>query len=95
MPGRWDAVRRPTPKEVKATAILSLPLSEASAKVSRGGPDDGESTTPRCPSGPATSRSGSSPATRSPARTSRPASPCRPTWCARSCGPFFFFFVER
>jgi nitroimidazol reductase NimA-like FMN-containing flavoprotein (pyridoxamine 5'-phosphate oxidase superfamily) len=43
MPGRWDAVRRPTRQEVKATAILSLPLSEASAKVSSGGPDDGAS----------------------------------------------------
>ena len=43
MPGRWDAVRRPTRQEVKATAILSLPLTEASAKVSTGGPDDGGS----------------------------------------------------
>jgi uncharacterized protein len=43
MPGRWDAVRRPTRQEVKATAILSMPLTEASAKVSAGGPDDGES----------------------------------------------------
>ena len=43
MPGRWDAARRPTRQEVKATAILSMPLSEASAKVSAGGPDDGGS----------------------------------------------------
>jgi len=43
MPGRWDAARRPTRQEVKATAILSMPLSEASAKVSTGGPDDGGS----------------------------------------------------
>jgi len=43
MPGRWEAARRPTRQEVKATSILSMPLDEASAKVSAGGPDDGES----------------------------------------------------
>src|SRR5829696_8667673 len=43
MPGRWEAARRPTRQEVKATAILSMPLDEASAKVSAGGPDDGDS----------------------------------------------------
>lgn len=40
MPGRWAATRQPTRQEVKGTAILSLPLDEASAKVSTGGPDD-------------------------------------------------------
>ena len=35
--------RRPTRQELKATAILALPLTEASAKISAGGPDDGES----------------------------------------------------
>jgi len=43
MPGRWEAARQPTRQEVKATSILSMPLDEASAKVSAGGPDDGES----------------------------------------------------
>ena len=43
MPGRWAAARGPTRQELKATAILRLPLDEASAKVSAGGPDDGES----------------------------------------------------
>ena len=43
LPGRWAAVRGPTPHELKATSILVLPLDEASAKVSEGGPDDGES----------------------------------------------------
>ena len=43
LPGRWTAVRGPTPQELKATSILMLPLDEASAKVSEGGPDDGES----------------------------------------------------
>src|SRR5215207_6451464 len=33
MPGRWEAARRPTRQEVKATSILSMPLDEASAKV--------------------------------------------------------------
>jgi nitroimidazol reductase NimA-like FMN-containing flavoprotein (pyridoxamine 5'-phosphate oxidase superfamily) len=43
LPGRWEAVRGPTRQELKATSILALPLDEASAKVSEGGPDDGES----------------------------------------------------
>jgi nitroimidazol reductase NimA-like FMN-containing flavoprotein (pyridoxamine 5'-phosphate oxidase superfamily) len=43
LPGRWAQARRPTRKEVKATAVLALSLAEASAKVSGGGPDDGES----------------------------------------------------
>jgi uncharacterized protein len=42
LPGRWAEVRGPTAQELKATAILALPLDEASAKVSEGGPDDGE-----------------------------------------------------
>ena len=42
MPGRWAEARGPTRQEVKATSILALPLDEASAKVSGGGPDDGE-----------------------------------------------------
>jgi nitroimidazol reductase NimA-like FMN-containing flavoprotein (pyridoxamine 5'-phosphate oxidase superfamily) len=43
LPGRWDEARKPSRKELKATAILALPLDEASAKISTGGPDDGES----------------------------------------------------
>lgn len=43
MPGRWQDARRPSRKELKATAILALSLAEASAKISAGGPDDGES----------------------------------------------------
>jgi uncharacterized protein len=43
MPGRWEAARKPTRQELKATAVLALPLDEASAKISSGGPDDGES----------------------------------------------------
>jgi nitroimidazol reductase NimA-like FMN-containing flavoprotein (pyridoxamine 5'-phosphate oxidase superfamily) len=43
LPGRWAAARKPTRQELKSTLVLSLPLAEASAKISRGGPDDGES----------------------------------------------------
>jgi nitroimidazol reductase NimA-like FMN-containing flavoprotein (pyridoxamine 5'-phosphate oxidase superfamily) len=41
--GRWAEARKPTRQELKATAVLALPLDEASAKISTGGPDDGES----------------------------------------------------
>ena len=36
IPGRWDDARKPTAQELKATAVLSLPLEEASAKVRTG-----------------------------------------------------------
>jgi nitroimidazol reductase NimA-like FMN-containing flavoprotein (pyridoxamine 5'-phosphate oxidase superfamily) len=39
-PGRWDEARQPTDQELKATLILSLPLTESSAKVRVGGPED-------------------------------------------------------
>lgn len=38
--GRWADVRWPTPKELKATSILRLPIEEASAKVRTGPPGD-------------------------------------------------------
>lgn len=40
IPGRWDEVRQPTDKELKATTVLSLPLEEVSAKVRTGPPHD-------------------------------------------------------
>jgi nitroimidazol reductase NimA-like FMN-containing flavoprotein (pyridoxamine 5'-phosphate oxidase superfamily) len=40
IPGRWAAVREPTPKEMAATAVLSLPLTEASVKIRAGMPKD-------------------------------------------------------
>jgi nitroimidazol reductase NimA-like FMN-containing flavoprotein (pyridoxamine 5'-phosphate oxidase superfamily) len=40
VPGRWDEARQPIPKELKATAILALPIDEASAKVRTGPPTD-------------------------------------------------------
>ena len=43
VPDRWSSVRPPTPLEMKATTVLSLDLTEASAKIRAGGPvDDGE-----------------------------------------------------
>lgn len=40
IPGRWDDVRPPTAKELKATSVLRLPIDEASAKVRTGPPID-------------------------------------------------------
>jgi uncharacterized protein len=42
IPGRWEEVRPPTAKELKAIQVLSLPLSEASAKLRTGPPMDDE-----------------------------------------------------
>jgi len=42
IPGRWDDVRWPTEQELKATKVLALPISEASAKVRTGPPLDDE-----------------------------------------------------
>jgi uncharacterized protein len=39
-PGRWQSLRPITQQELKATRILSLPLTEASAKISAGPPTD-------------------------------------------------------
>jgi nitroimidazol reductase NimA-like FMN-containing flavoprotein (pyridoxamine 5'-phosphate oxidase superfamily) len=39
LPGRWEEVRQPTAKELKATVILSLEIDEASAKVRSGPPE--------------------------------------------------------
>ena len=38
--GRWEEVRQPNPKELKATTVLSIPIIEASAKVRTGPPVD-------------------------------------------------------
>lgn len=42
LPGRWDDVRQPNERELKATSILRLPLTEVSAKVRSGPPKDDE-----------------------------------------------------
>ena len=42
VPGRWDEVRQPTPKELQGTHVLALALDEVSAKVRTGPPIDDE-----------------------------------------------------
>jgi uncharacterized protein len=42
VPGRWDDVRAPSVNELRATAVLVLPIAECSAKVRTGGPLDDE-----------------------------------------------------
>jgi uncharacterized protein len=42
VPDRWEHARQPTRKELAATAVLALPLDEASVKVRSGGPKDDE-----------------------------------------------------
>ena len=42
VPGRWEEVRHPNKSELAATAVLSLPIQEASAKVRTGDPVDAE-----------------------------------------------------
>ncbi len=42
VPGRWDEVRQPTRQELQGTLVLSLPITEASAKVRTGAPNDDE-----------------------------------------------------
>ncbi len=39
-PGRWNEIRRPNERELKATSVLKVPLQEASAKVRQGPPED-------------------------------------------------------
>ncbi len=40
IPGRWADCRLPSSKELKATSVLRLPISEASAKIRTGPPVD-------------------------------------------------------
>jgi hypothetical protein len=42
-PGQWSYARRPSRKELAATILLALPLTEASVKIRTGPPDDGDS----------------------------------------------------
>jgi nitroimidazol reductase NimA-like FMN-containing flavoprotein (pyridoxamine 5'-phosphate oxidase superfamily) len=42
VPGRWADVRPPTESELKATAVVAMPIEEASAKVRTGPPVDDE-----------------------------------------------------
>lgn len=40
IPGRWEEVREPNNKELKATKVLEISIDEASAKIRTGGPID-------------------------------------------------------
>jgi nitroimidazol reductase NimA-like FMN-containing flavoprotein (pyridoxamine 5'-phosphate oxidase superfamily) len=40
IPGRWADARRPAPQELKATAVLRMPIEEATAKIRTGGAVD-------------------------------------------------------
>ena len=42
LPGRWADVRQPNDKELKATLVMRLPITEFSAKVRQGPPIDDE-----------------------------------------------------
>ncbi|MYV65562.1 pyridoxamine 5'-phosphate oxidase family protein, partial [Streptomyces sp. SID2131] len=42
-PGQWEYARKPSRKELAATALLVLDLTEASVKTRSGPPDDGDS----------------------------------------------------
>lgn len=42
VPGRWGDARVPTAKELRATALLRIPLEQASAKIRSGPPIDDE-----------------------------------------------------
>ncbi len=39
-PGRWQTLRPMTAKEVKATAVMRMPITEGAAKIRTGGPKD-------------------------------------------------------
>src|SRR4051812_36011238 len=51
LPGRWDEVRPPTPKELAATLVLELSLDEASVKVRTGPPSPADATAAPPPDG--------------------------------------------
>jgi hypothetical protein len=42
LPHRWDDVRQPNEKELKATSVLKIPIEEFSAKMRVGSPIDDE-----------------------------------------------------
>lgn len=78
IPGRWDAVREPSRKELAATTVLAVPLSEASVKIRSGPRSMNRPTRPRrrgralCPSRLLSPRP-------SPTRNSRPGRQSRHT----------------
>ena len=79
LPGRWDEVRQPSPREMDATAVIALDLAECSAKVRTGPPLDPASDLPRG-SGRVRSRFGWSPALPVPTPTWVRVSSRRRAW---------------
>jgi len=43
VPGRWNEVREPNPKELRSSMILEMPIDEAAVKVRTGPPSDDDS----------------------------------------------------
>jgi hypothetical protein len=43
IPGRWNEVRPPNPKELRSSMILAMPIDEAAVKVRTGPPSDDDS----------------------------------------------------
>jgi uncharacterized protein len=41
-PGRWELIRRPTERELRATAVVAIAIESASAKLRAGPPKDDE-----------------------------------------------------
>ena len=41
-PGRWETLRPMTDQELKATAVMRMPITEGAAKIRSGGPKDDE-----------------------------------------------------
>jgi nitroimidazol reductase NimA-like FMN-containing flavoprotein (pyridoxamine 5'-phosphate oxidase superfamily) len=52
LPGRWDEVRPPSGKELAATLVLQLPLTEASVKIRTGPPSEEDPPEPALPGRP-------------------------------------------
>jgi nitroimidazol reductase NimA-like FMN-containing flavoprotein (pyridoxamine 5'-phosphate oxidase superfamily) len=46
LPGRWNDIRQPNDRELKATSVLRVPIEEFSAKVRTGPPIDDEEDMP-------------------------------------------------
>lgn len=42
IPGQWERLRPVSEKELKATTVLTMPITEASAKIRTGAPEDDE-----------------------------------------------------
>lgn len=52
LPGRWNEVRPPSDKELAATLVLELPLTEASVKIRTGPPSEEDPPEPPLPDRP-------------------------------------------